>query len=111
MVRLEHIAGVQVIADKSGSQGVWPFIIVLLPSETVRNQVLVEIWQQRLGVGRLFIHALGDYDYLSSYVGAAHTPNAQDFAARSMIISNSPWLNDGVFDRVCATISAYCQNK
>lgn len=111
VVRLKQIAGVQVIADKGDVQGVWPFIIVLLPSETVRNQVLAEIWQRRLGVGRLFIHALGDYDYLSNYVESACAPNAQDFAARSMIISNSLWLNDGAFDRVCATISAYCQNK
>lgn len=111
VVRLRQIAGVQVFADEGDSRGAWPFIIVLLPGVEVRNQVLAEIWQQRLGVGRLFIHALGDYDYLSGYVESTHTPNAKDFAARSMIISNSLWMKDDAFDRVCAAISVYCQNN
>ncbi len=111
MARLAQIEGVQVIADGADMQGVWPFIMVLLPSEAVRNQVLTEIWLQRLGVGRLFVHALGDYGYLASYVTSANTPNAQDFAARSMIVSNSLWLKDTAFESVCETISAYCQKN
>jgi dTDP-4-amino-4,6-dideoxygalactose transaminase len=111
VVRLKQIEGVQVIVDRADFQGVWPFIMVLLPSASLRNQVLTEIWSQRLGVGRLFIHALGDYDYLSSYVISPSTPNAQDFAARSMIVSNSLWLKDAEFERVCETISAYCQKN
>jgi dTDP-4-amino-4,6-dideoxygalactose transaminase len=111
VARLGQIEGVQVIVDRADLQGVWPFIIVLLPSESVRNQMLTEIWSQRLGVGRLFIHALVDYDYLASYVMSASTPNAQDFAARSMIVSNSLWLKDAAFERVCETISAYCQKN
>ena len=111
VARLAQIEGVQVIADGDDLQGVWPFIMLLLPSMAVRNQVLAEIWPQRLGVGRLFIHALGDYDYLARHLAPANTPNAQDFAARSMIVSNSLWLKDAAFESVCETISAYCQKN
>lgn len=111
LARLRRMQGVCVIDDFASTQGVWPFIIVLLPSERLRNQVLSEIWQQRLGVGRLFIHSLGDYHYLSSYLHSLQTPNARDFAARSMIISNSLWLKEEAFDIVCKTIQKVSQHR
>ena len=59
-----------------------------------------------MGVSRLFIHALPDYDYLADVVPAQDVPNARDFAARSLTISNSPWLDDEDFKTICRTMEA-----
>lgn len=97
---LSEIEGLKVIKDDAGGRGVWPFIIIMLPSESVRDEALKQLWRQGLGVGRLFIHAIKDYDYLSAYFAGADIPNAQDFAARTLIMTNSLWLKDKDFLKI-----------
>jgi perosamine synthetase len=62
------------------------------------------LWQAGLGVSRLFIHALPDYAYLAGMVPAQDVPHARDFAARSLSISNSPWLDDETFEYICSKL-------
>ncbi|PIT15464.1 DegT/DnrJ/EryC1/StrS family aminotransferase [Snodgrassella alvi] len=97
--QLQSITGVQVIIDQYG-QGVWPFLMVLLPSGQHRDAVLNQLWASPLGVTRLFIHTLAQYDYLRPIVPTMATPNAEDFAARMLTITNSPWLTDAQFSRI-----------
>jgi dTDP-4-amino-4,6-dideoxygalactose transaminase len=97
---LSQIQGLKVITDDADGEGVWPFIIMLMPSEKMRDTVLDQLWHKGLGVGRLFIHAIKDYDYLAKYFGDASTPNAQDFAARTLIMTNSLWLKDKDFLKI-----------
>lgn len=97
---LGQIKGLEVIGDDVGGRGVWPFIIMVLPNEKVRDAVLDQLWHQGVGVGRLFIHAIKDYDYLVPYFQGANTPNAQDFAARTLIMSNSLWLKEKDFMKI-----------
>lgn len=102
--RLQQIDGIQVMGDTPGNDGVWPFLLLLLPSEQARDLALQKLWGAGLGVSRLFIHALPDYAYLSSCVPAAEVPNARDFARRSLSISNSPWLDDRSFEQIVAVL-------
>ncbi|NUE67679.1 DegT/DnrJ/EryC1/StrS family aminotransferase [Snodgrassella sp. ESL0253] len=97
--QLQSITGVQVIIDQHG-QGVWPFLMVLLPTGQHRDAVLNQLWASPLGVTRLFIHTLAQYDYLRPIVPTMATPNAEDFAARMLTITNSPWLTDAQFARI-----------
>jgi dTDP-4-amino-4,6-dideoxygalactose transaminase len=97
---LRQIRGLSVIVDDAGGEGVWPFVIILMPNEKMRDAVLDQLWQKALGVGRLFIHAIKDYDYLAEYVADGSTPNAQDFAARTLIMTNSLWLKDKDFLKI-----------
>jgi dTDP-4-amino-4,6-dideoxygalactose transaminase len=55
-------------------------------------------------VSRLFIHALPDYAYLADRVPRQDVPNARDFAARTLTISNSPWLDEERFEAICRTL-------
>ena len=105
LVRLNQIPGIEVMIDIEGGKGVWPFFIVLMPKENVRDAVLEQLWNKGLGVGRLFIHALKDYDYLAPYFTEAHIPNAQAFAAKTLIITNCIWLSDQDFARICDVLS------
>lgn len=104
--RLQHIDGIQILDDPPGASGTWPFLMVLLPGEAQRDRALAHLWQAGLGVSRLFIHALPDYDYLADIVPTEAVPNAGDFAARSLTVSNSPWVTDEDFETICGVLEA-----
>jgi dTDP-4-amino-4,6-dideoxygalactose transaminase len=97
---LRALPGVTVFDDASGTQGAWPFLLLTMPDAASRDAALAALWTSGLGVSRLFIHALPDYGYLRGIVPAADLPHARDFAARSLTITNSPWLRDDEFARI-----------
>lgn len=101
---LAQVSGVQVLDDAPGAQGTWPFFMLLLPTARARDAALEKLWTAGLGVSRLFIHALPDYGYLAHYFQAADVPNARDFAARMLTLSNSPWLDESQFARVVSVL-------
>lgn len=103
--RLAQIAGVHVLDDAQESQGTWPFLLLRLPHEAARDAALQRVWSAGLGVSRLFIHALPDYDYLHPVIGEHAVPNARTFAATTLTISNSPWLDDADFEEICAALT------
>ena len=110
ITRLGNIHGVTVITDTPGNQGVWPFLLVLMPSQESRDKALTSLWRQGLGVGRLFIHALAGYQYLAGYFGETHTPNAADFAERLLIVTNTVWLREKDFIKICAVLTEQASN-
>lgn len=105
LARLNQIPGIKVVVDDEYGSGVWPFFIVHMPSEALRDQILERLWDKGLGVGRLFIHALKDYDYLAPYFADALTPNAQAFAAQTLIITNCSWLSERDFAKICDVLT------
>ena len=102
--RLRRIAGVQVMDDPADARGAWPFFLLLLPDEKRRDAALAPLWQSGCGVSRLFIHALPDYAYLAGVVPPQPMPHARDFAARSLSVSNSPWVTDEDFETICCVL-------
>ncbi|MFC5435684.1 DegT/DnrJ/EryC1/StrS family aminotransferase [Rhodanobacter umsongensis] len=100
-LRLHRIDAIEVLDDPAGAQGTWPFLLLLLPDQQRRDVALAQLWPSGLGVSRLFIHALPDYAYLAGVVLPQDVPNARDFAARSLSISNSPWTTDEDFETIC----------
>ena len=104
--QLRAIPGVDVLDDAPGAHGTWPYFLLTLHDRTARDAALDRLWQAGLGVSRLFIHALPDYDYLADVVPPIEVPHARDFAARSLTISNSPWLDDERFADIVATLAA-----
>jgi perosamine synthetase len=97
---LETIRGLTVI----DGPGTWPFFMVVMSSEGARDAALSRLWTAGLGVSRLFIHALPDYPYLAPILETHEVPNARDLAARMLTISNSPWLRDADFERICSVL-------
>lgn len=69
-----------------------------------RDRVLARLWKAGLGVTRLFIHALPDYNYLKRLVPDVAVPAARALAARGLTISNSPWLTDIKFGRILSVL-------
>ncbi len=104
--RLNGIDGVRVFADAVGDTGTWPYLLVSMPDSASRDAALARLWHTGVGVSRLFIHALPDYAYLGDMRGGNDVPHARDFAARTLTISNSPWLDDETFEHICVVIEA-----
>jgi hypothetical protein len=73
-----------------------------MPTQQSRDAALDKLWQARLGVGRLFINALCDYDYLP--FKGVDRPNARDFASCTLTITNSPWLREVDFLKICEVL-------
>ena len=100
---LDALPGVTVFRDDGGT---WPYLMLMLPDEATRDAVLARLWPSRHGVARMFVHTLPDYDYLGTMPGGDDVPNARDFAARTLTITNSPWLDDEAFGEVLGAIEA-----
>ncbi|XBS69789.1 DegT/DnrJ/EryC1/StrS family aminotransferase [Acerihabitans sp. KWT182] len=104
---LKGLTGISVVEDLPGKQGVWPFILLLMPDKTLRDKAMDSLWTSGLGVTRLFIHTLEGYPTVTPFLQPGRSyPNAEAFAARSLSISNSPWLSDDMFNQVLARLQA-----
>lgn len=103
--QLQKRLGIEVLGETAGSEGSWPFLVLLFADQKQRDLVLDRLWTAGLGVTRLFVHSLSDYEYLRSIVPKQELPNACDFAARMLTITNSHWLEDQEFERIIEIIS------
>ena len=105
--------GLEVLDDiAADSQGVWPVILLRLPSQKARDAVLQAHWGDGSGLSLPFVHVLPDYGCYDHVLDAARRDDvsrARDWAQRLLAISNSPWLDDVRFARVLANIQAATQ--
>lgn len=108
--RLASIANIVVLTDAPGDHGTWPFFMILMSTRETRDAALDRLWTARLGVSRLYLNALIDYPYLRENMASEDTPNARDFAARMLTVSNSPWLDDAGFESICRILEANCHS-
>lgn len=100
---LARLPGVTVIQDRH--DGVWPFMLLLMPDRASRDAALERLWCAGLGVSRLFISTLRHYpDVLPLLSLRSQTPNADRLAACSLTLSNSPWLSDADFARILSAL-------
>lgn len=98
--QLKSIDGVSVLGDWLGAVGTWPLLVVWFESPLVRHAILTSLWPAGVGVGVLFARPLTDYAFLRSIVPSDSVPRACDFAARTITISNSAWLDNARFERI-----------
>lgn len=105
--QLKKIAHIDIVMDTCNQKGTWPFIMVLLPSQKIRDNILEQLWPSSLGVSRLFIHDLPNYEYLQTIIPQVRTPNADDLASRMLTITNSLWLQDNEFTQICEIIQSH----
>ena len=104
--------GLEVVEDAAAHvyaqvQGVWPVILLRLPSQQIRDVVLQAHWGDGSGLSLPFVHVLPDYGRYDHVLAAAchdDVTQARDWAQRLLAISNSPWLDDARFARLLATL-------
>ena len=107
VARLQAL-GLEVVADAAaGAQGVWPVILLRLPSGQLRDDFLQSHWGDGSGLSLPFVHVLPDYGRYDHVLGAAGgdaVGRARDWAQRLLAISNSPWLDDSRFERLLSDL-------
>ena len=100
--------GLELVEDAAPhAQGVWPVILLRLPSQQIRDAVLQAHWGDGSGLSLPFVHVLPDYGRYDHVLAAAchdDVTQARDWAQRLLAISNSPWLDDARFARLLATL-------
>ncbi|MBS0469266.1 MAG: DegT/DnrJ/EryC1/StrS family aminotransferase [Proteobacteria bacterium] len=104
MARLAAIPGLEPVGDfVPGTRGVWPVLLLRLPSPGARDALMHAHWGAGLGLSLPFVHALPDYGRYGHVLAAARhdrVTQARDWAARLVAISNSPWLDELRFARL-----------
>lgn len=112
---LNAIPGITVLGDRANTQGVWPFLMLLLPTRAQRDQAIELLTPLRFGVSRLYTSSLDGYPYLVPHLGIANQrteklTNAHNFSDRLLTISNSPWLSDAAFEQIANTLRTLLQS-
>lgn len=102
---LRQVARIRVVDELATTAGTWPFLMVLAESRETRDRILARLWNEGLGVNRLFLHDLTGYAYLEEIVPRKAMPNARSFAERSFTVSNSEYLSEEDFRRIRYTIA------
>jgi dTDP-4-amino-4,6-dideoxygalactose transaminase len=108
---LRQIVGISVIEDTAPARGIWPLLMLSLPQQGIRDAALARLWRAGLGVSRMFAYALPDYDYLRGLIPTDEASNAREFAARTLTISNSPWLNETAFSHIVDELRVVCRES
>lgn len=98
--QLQTSDGIQIFDNAPDTEGSWPFLLVRMPDAARCKVALDRLWQAGVGVTQLYVHALPDYVYLADRVPQIAMPNATAFAASTLSLSNSEWLNDGDMDKI-----------
>ena len=105
--QLAALPGVSVIGDRPGTDGTWPFFMVLMPGKEQRDRALNSLWRSGNGVSKLFVHVLPDYAFLAPLFAGHGRPdcrNALDLADRMLTVSNTPWLDETTFTLIAQTL-------
>jgi len=108
--RLESVPALRVINDSPPDGGTWPFLTVLFETNEACDLALSRLWTSGLGVTRLFIHDLTGYPDLRGIVSAGPMPNASSLAERCLTITNSAWLSENEFSRICNILADATSN-
>ncbi|WP_390349231.1 DegT/DnrJ/EryC1/StrS family aminotransferase [Variovorax boronicumulans] len=115
--RIADIVGVQVLEDSAsvpGAAGVWPVLLLRLPTGASRDALLNASWGSGCGLSVPFARALPDYERYAHLVVPQPDENlfnARDWASRLVAISNSPWLDDARFEKFCRTLAEHCERS
>ncbi|WP_246708259.1 DegT/DnrJ/EryC1/StrS family aminotransferase [Bartonella sp. HY038] len=102
--------GVKIVKGEDAAKGTWPFIMVLMPSDASCQKAMERLWPSNLGVTRLFVSSIPNYDYLQPILGKDNSSNtatnADDFAKRMITITNNYRLNDDSFMQIVQVLES-----
>jgi len=109
MVRLAQIPCIEVVRDSAPeAQGTWPVILLRMPDRASRDALMRAHWASNLGLSLPFVNIVSDYVRYAPLLGSGVLDSvmvARDWAQRLVAVSNSEWLTDAQFDRLCAHIA------
>lgn len=109
VAKLASLPHLTLIQGTEHATAVWPFIMLTVPNQAIRDRILKRLWCAGVGVTRLFVYDLARYPNVQKQIKIATPyacPNAQALADTSFSISNSHWLDAAAFEWLYAIIKA-----
>ena len=98
--------GLKLLSQPDKSSPTYTFGFVHFDTENACQSALSSLWRAGLGVSKLFVHALGEYDYLEKYLQPTETPNASAFAKQTLTVSLSPFLEERELSHIADTLKS-----
>ncbi|MFA5177492.1 MAG: DegT/DnrJ/EryC1/StrS family aminotransferase [Candidatus Omnitrophota bacterium] len=89
---LKDAAGIKLITEAAGDSSNYPYLTLLFNESAKRDQALHIFKDSGLGVSRIYLAAITDYDYLKSIVGDQPCPNARYIARNHLSLTTSTFL-------------------
>jgi len=86
------VAGIKLITEAAGDSSNYPYLTLLFNESAKRDQALHIFKDSGLGVSRIYLAAITDYDYLKSIVGDQPCPNARYIARNHLSLTTSTFL-------------------
>jgi dTDP-4-amino-4,6-dideoxygalactose transaminase len=91
--RLAAIPGLKVHIPFPGTMPTATFLFVTLPATLRSHAIIQALWRSRLGIAKMFSHAIGDYPDLVPLLHRSETPNARALAATTVTLSTDDTLS------------------
>ena len=89
---LKDIRGIKLITEASGDSSNYPYLTLLFDEPAKRDKAWNIFKDSGLGISRIYLAAITDYDYLKSIVGNQPSPNARSIARNHITLSTSTFL-------------------
>ncbi|MFA4989546.1 MAG: DegT/DnrJ/EryC1/StrS aminotransferase family protein [Candidatus Omnitrophota bacterium] len=96
--------GIKLITEAGGDFSNYPYLTLLFDDPAKRDKALQIFKGSGLGLARIYLAAITDYDYLKDTVGNQPCPNARYVARNHLTLSTSTFLRpkeqDSVIDKL-----------
>ncbi|MCX5707152.1 MAG: DegT/DnrJ/EryC1/StrS family aminotransferase [Candidatus Omnitrophica bacterium] len=101
---LKDTAGIKIIRESREAQANYPFLTLIFDDPAKRNKAFKLFRNSGLGISRIYLSAITDYEYLKSITGDQEAPNARYLAERHITLSTSTFLKNSELDYIAKRI-------
>ncbi len=108
--RLSGIPGLVVHVPPDHSRPSATALFVTLPPHPERDALIRALWRTRLGVARMFSHAITDYPDIAPLMLPSETPHARALAAGTITITTSTLLSPDAETTIVATLEGFARD-
>jgi len=101
---LRSAGGMQLITEAGADRSNYPYLTLLFADPAKRDKALDIFKNSGLGISRIYLSAITDYDYLKSIVGNQPCPNARSIAKSHITLTTSAFLKPAELNSIIEKI-------
>jgi perosamine synthetase len=97
---LKNIKGLTVIKEYPQDRATYPYVSVVFDTPDKQKRALKAFAGLGLGISRVYLSAIGDYEYLKELLPIRSYPNGRSVSERTITLSTSTFLKERDLDSV-----------